>query len=96
MDAGAANLVDRRIGWRLPPISPVGVGLIPHGAGPFFYFLLTRDRPEGTLLVPSVANLKSARPLSLDHSFAVQRAQFDLTNVTARAVNLLGDQGRAL
>jgi hypothetical protein len=38
-----------------------------------------------------MTDLKSARTFALDDDFAVQRAQFDLANVSARAVNLLRD-----
>jgi hypothetical protein len=48
------------------------------------------------LFIPAIRNLQSATPLALDDDLAVVRAQFDLSNVTARAVNLLGDQSRAL
>jgi hypothetical protein len=44
----------------------------------------------------AIRNVGAAVTLALDDDFAVQRAQFDLANVPARAVNLLGDQGRAL
>jgi hypothetical protein len=43
----------------------------------------------------AIRNLQAANTLALDDDLAVPRAQFDLTNVTAHAVNLLGDQGRA-
>lgn len=39
------------------------------------------------------ANLKPARALALDDDPAVPRAQFDLSDVTDRAVNLLADSG---
>jgi len=55
--------------------------------------------PEQTgeaLLVAPVGNLKTARPLALDDHHAVQRAQFDLPNVTASNIGLLGDHRRAL
>ena len=45
---------------------------------------------------PAIRNLKPARALPLDDDLAVPFAGFDLANVSARAVNLLGDQGRAL
>jgi hypothetical protein len=48
------------------------------------------------VIILSVANLKPTRSLALDDDLAVPRAQFDLANVSARVVNLLGDQGRAL
>jgi hypothetical protein len=38
---------------------------------------------------PSITNFKSAHTLALDEDFAVQRAQFDLTNVAA---NIQGSQ----
>ena len=44
---------------------------------------------------PTVANLKAASLLLLDNDFAVLRAQFDRSNLSVGAVNLLGDQGRA-
>jgi hypothetical protein len=47
-------------------------------------------------LFASVADLKPPRLLALDDDLAVALAQFDLANVSARAVNLLGDQSRAL
>jgi len=50
---------------------------------------------DATLLAPSVTNLKTASPFALDDDFAVQRAQFDLSNVTTGRINLLRDQGRA-
>jgi hypothetical protein len=56
---------------------------------------MIEDRHEG-LFVPPIANLEAARPLALDDDLAAQKAQFDLANVTARAVNLLGDQRRAI
>jgi hypothetical protein len=43
----------------------------------------------------SVANLKSAQTLALDDDFAVPQAQFNLANVAAGGINLLGDQSRA-
>src|ERR1019366_7601966 len=46
--------------------------------------LRTVPRVFQKLFVPSVPNLKSARTLALDDDVAVQRAQFDLSNVTAR------------
>jgi hypothetical protein len=33
------------------------------------------------------ADFKAARALALDHDLAVSKAQFDLANVSARAVN---------
>ena len=48
------------------------------------------------LFMPAIANLKAASSLPLDSDVAVLRAQFDLANLSAGAVNLLGDQGRAL
>lgn len=48
------------------------------------------------LVVSSVAYLKTASTLALDDDFAVQRAQFDLANVTASRICLFGDQGRTL
>lgn len=48
------------------------------------------------LFVPAIANLKAASALAADDDFAVLRAQFDLSNMTASRVRLLGDQGRAL
>jgi hypothetical protein len=48
------------------------------------------------LFVTSVGNLKTARPLALDNDLAVERAQFDLPNVTASDVNLFRDQRCAL
>jgi hypothetical protein len=43
-----------------------------------------------------MTDLKAARTFALDYDFAVRRAQFDLANVSAGAVNLLGDWSRAL
>jgi hypothetical protein len=54
-----------------------------------------RERAARALFVACVANLKPACSLALD-DFSVQRAQFDLANVAARAVSLLSDQSRAL
>jgi hypothetical protein len=51
---------------------------------------------NGRLFLPAIADLKPALSLALDHDLAVAVAQFDLANVPARAVNLLGDQRRAL
>ena len=48
------------------------------------------------LHVTSVVNLKASRTLALDHDFAVQRAQLDLANVSASAIDLVRDQRRAL
>jgi len=48
------------------------------------------------LFVPTIGNLKPSSPLALDNDIAVPRAQFDLSNVSAGGVNLLGDQRRAL
>ena len=54
-------------------------------------------KPERALLfVPTIKNLKAAAPLALDDDVAVLRAQLDLPNISARAVNFLGDQGSAL
>jgi hypothetical protein len=39
----------------------------------------------------SITDLKSARTFALDYDLAVHSAQFDLANVLARAVNILGD-----
>jgi hypothetical protein len=44
----------------------------------------------------STTDLQAASTFALDDDFAVQRAQFDLANVSAGAVNLLGYLGRAL
>lgn len=43
-----------------------------------------------------VANLKPARALAPDDDLALQRAQFDLPNVTASSIDLLRSQRRAL
>lgn len=48
------------------------------------------------LSVSPVGNLETAGLFSLDHNFAVKRAQFDLSNVTANGVGLFGDQSRVL
>src|SRR5208283_3961889 len=48
------------------------------------------------LFVPTIASLKTARALALDDDLAMLRAQFDLANVSPRAVNFLGDQSGAL
>lgn len=48
------------------------------------------------LFVLTIANLKRARMLALDDDMAVLRAQFDLPNVSASGVHLLGDQAGAL
>ena len=48
------------------------------------------------LFVPASAYLKSARTLALDDDATVQRAQFDLANVTTSGIDLFSDQGRAL
>src|SRR5208337_3569943 len=42
------------------------------------------------LFVPTIGNLKPSSPLALDNDIAVPRAQFDLSNVSSGAVNLLG------
>jgi hypothetical protein len=60
-----------------------------------FYFPLKRRESEGTPYVAPIANLKVARSLALDDNFAVPPAQFDPSNVAARAVNLIGDWSRA-
>ncbi len=52
-------------------------------------------RPRHALLVPPIANLKSAIPLALDDDLAVERAQFDLANVTTSSIDLLRNQSRA-
>ena len=44
---------------------------------------------------PAVAESQARDPLALDDDLAVPRAQLDLPNVAARAVNLLGDQSCA-
>jgi hypothetical protein len=49
-----------------------------------------------SLFVTAVGNLKTASAPALNHNFAVQRAQFDLSNVSTRTINLFGDQLRAL
>jgi hypothetical protein len=56
--------------------------------------LKAKDR--AALFVPPIADLKPAIPLALDDDFAVPLAQFDLAIMSARAVNLLSDQSRAL
>ena len=38
---------------------------------------------------------KAARTLALDYDFAVRRAQFDLSNVTASGIRLFRNQSRA-
>jgi len=43
----------------------------------------------------SIANLKTARTLALDDDFAVQRAQFDLANMTTSGIDLFRNQSRA-
>jgi hypothetical protein len=48
------------------------------------------------LFTSPIGNLKTASTPPLDDDLTVPRAQFDLPNVSARAVNLLGYQGRAL
>jgi len=50
---------------------------------------------RASLFVTLVANLKPARALALDEDFTVQRAQFDLANVTASSVDFFRDQRRA-
>jgi hypothetical protein len=45
---------------------------------------------------PAIRNLQAAGTLALDDDSAVPRAQFDLANVSARAVNLFGNQSCAL
>jgi hypothetical protein len=44
---------------------------------------------------PAIANIKAAGTLALDDDLAVPRAQFDLPNVSAGAINLLGNKSRA-
>jgi hypothetical protein len=60
---------------------------------PVFFFPLKRRH---RLFVPSVANLKPARALALDDDLAMQRAEFDLANVTTSSIDLLRNQRRAL
>jgi hypothetical protein len=50
----------------------------------------------GALFISAIANLNTARMLALDDDFAVQRAQFDLANVTASGIDLFRNQRRAL
>ncbi len=45
---------------------------------------------SGRYSPPPIANLKAASTLALDDDVAVSLTQFDLSNVTARCVNLLG------
>ena len=58
--------------------------------------VFARFGSETGLFVPSVANLKAARPLARNDDLAVPQAQFDLSNVSASAVNFLGDESRSL
>jgi len=74
------------------PLSPVGFGLA-YSLWPFSFLLPLWLRR--TLSIPPIRDLKTARPLALNDDLAVPLAQFDLANVSARAVNLFGDQGRA-
>ncbi len=46
--------------------------------------------------MPAIRNLQASRSLPLDDDIAVPRAQLDLPNMSTGAVNLLGDQRRAL
>jgi hypothetical protein len=62
---------------------PVDSGLALTRWPALFYFR-SEDKAEGTLFAPAIANLKRARTLALDGDLAVQRAQFDLSNMTAR------------
>ena len=62
----------------------------------FLLSLEAETELKGRLFVPSIANLKTARTLALDHDIAVQRAQFDLANVAASGIDLFRNQGRAL
>ena len=63
---------------------------------------MTRDRAvlfrlQGhRLFVASIGNLQASSSLAIDDGVAVPCAQFDLCNVSAGAVNLLGDKSRAL
>jgi hypothetical protein len=43
-----------------------------------------------------IANLKASFSFARNNDVAMPRAQFDLANVSAGPINLLGDQGRAL
>jgi hypothetical protein len=87
------NLVTSAPGWVYPFSSRRRAGVLC-ALVPFFFRLKRRQR-WGTYS-SSVANLKPACPLALDDDFAMRRAQFDLANVSAGAVNLRGDHGRAL
>lgn len=64
-------------------------------AGPL---VVSEPRTDSRTGRPLAARLlfRGEIPLALDDDLAVQCAGFDLANVAARAVNLLGDQGRAL
>jgi len=57
---------------------------------------MVKPRRASLLFGLSIADLQPASTFTLDDDFAVTQAQFDLANVAARAVNLLGDHGRAL
>jgi len=47
------------------------------------------------LFVAPVANLKTARSLALDNDLAMQRAQFDLADVTTSGIDLPQSASRA-
>jgi len=48
------------------------------------------------LSVTTITNLEAAGAFALDHDFTVPQAQFDLANMSACAVNFLGNESRAL
>jgi hypothetical protein len=56
---------------------------------------LARSPVQSLAPISPVLDFKPARPLALYDDFAVPLAQFDLPNMAAGAVNLLGDQSRA-
>ena len=61
----------------------------------FLLSLEVKTELKGRSFVPSVANLKSSSALAPDHDFAVQRAQFDLPDVTTSRIDFFSNQGRA-
>jgi hypothetical protein len=75
---------------------PVGIGLASLALARFSLPLEAKTDLKERYSFPSVANLKTASPLARDDDVAVQRAQFDLPNMTASSIDLFRDQGRAL
>jgi hypothetical protein len=65
--------------------------------GLFFSLRLSGEHSEykvEAVLSYRRSQFQTARTLPLDNDLAVPPAQFDLANVSARAVNLFGDQER--